>query len=56
MSDKKEYPRSGLEQDVIYARDIYCYLKNNSSIVKFVKRLLNKRLRKKGKILCQKEE
>ena len=50
---KKEYPKSGLEQDAIYARHIYCYLRNHPQIIKFVKRKLNKRFRKKGKILCK---
>ncbi len=37
--------KSGLEQDVVYARKIYCYLSNRPKIVKFVKRLINKRRR-----------
>ena len=35
---RKEYPINGLEQDVIYGRNIYCYLKNNNKIIKWVKR------------------
>lgn len=42
----KEYPKNGFEQDVVYARKIYSYLKNNPSLVKFVKRTMNKRFRK----------
>lgn len=45
------YPQSGLEHDVIYARKMYCYAKNNPSIVKFAKRQLRKRLRNYGKTL-----
>lgn len=43
-------PINGLEEDVIYARDIYCYTANNPSIVKFVKRQINKRDRRKAKL------
>ncbi len=46
---KKEYPKNGLEYDVIYGKGIYCYLHNNPSIVKFVKRKMNKRFRRKAK-------
>lgn len=46
---KKEYPINGLEQDVIYARNIYCYTANNPSLVKWVKRKMNKRFRRKAK-------
>ena len=47
---KKEYPNNNLEQDVIYARHIYCYINNNSKLVRYVKRVLSKRFRKKNKI------
>ena len=42
----KEYPKNGFEQDVVYGRKVYKYLKNNPSLVKFVKRQLNKRFRR----------
>lgn len=45
----KQKLKSGLEYDVIYGRDVYCYLINHPKIVKFVKRQLNKRIRKEGK-------
>lgn len=45
----KSVLKSGLEQDAIYARKIYCYTKNRPNIVKFVKRRINKRIRKEGK-------
>lgn len=46
---KKPYPINGIEQDVTYARKILCVLKNNSKLVKFVKRQMNKRFRKSWK-------
>lgn len=42
----KEYPKNCFEQDVVYARKFYKYLKNNPSLVKFVKRQMNKRFRR----------
>lgn len=45
----KEYPINGIEQDVIYNRKFHKYLVNNSSLVKWVKRQMNKRFRKKLK-------
>ena len=47
---KKEYPINGLEEDVIYGRHRYCYLKNNNKIIKWTKRCMNKRFRQKQKI------
>lgn len=49
MMGRKQKLIDGLEEDVIYARKIYCYLKNRSSIVKWAKRKLNKRWRREGK-------
>lgn len=46
---KKPYPTNGLEQDVTYARKILCILKNNTKLVKFAKRQMNKRFRKLNK-------
>lgn len=46
---KKPYPIDGLEQDVTYARKILCVLKNNTKLVKFTKRKMNKRFRKQNK-------
>jgi len=48
---RKEFPVSGLEQDVCSAgaRRIYCYLRNRSGVKKFTKRKMNKRFRKRGK-------
>jgi len=45
----KEFPINALEQDAIYSRKIHCYLVNNHKLVKFVKRAINKRARKKAK-------
>ena len=46
---KKEYPKNGLEQDVIYARKWYRYITNTKGITKYVKRQLNKRHRNRIK-------
>ena len=32
--------------DLVYAKDIYCYLQNNNKLVKFIKRKMNKRFRR----------
>lgn len=48
---KKEYPIDGFEQDCIFSRSIYCYLRNNNKHVKFIKRKINKRFRKFNKKL-----
>lgn len=39
----------GLEYDVICAKGVYCYLRNNPSIVRYTKRKINKRERKLAK-------
>jgi len=49
-TQKREMPINGLEQDCIYARNTYCYTANNPSIVKWVKRQINKRGRRKAKL------
>ena len=57
---KKEFAKSGTEEEVISsrARRIYCYLANGNGVAKKVKRVLNKRFRKRAKldILKQQEE
>lgn len=42
---KKPYPKNSLENIVTYCRKQYCFTKNNSKIVKWVKRKMNKRFR-----------
>ena len=37
--------KTGMEQDAVYARKIYCYLKNRPKTVKFAKRSINRRRR-----------
>ena len=49
MMGRRQKLISGLEEDIIYGRHIYCYLKNTPSIVKWGKRHLNKRYRREGK-------
>lgn len=46
---RKPYPINGLEQDVTYSKNIYCYLSNNNKLIKWVKRKMNKRFRKSWK-------
>ena len=42
--------KNGLEWDAILYRDMYCYLINNPKLVKWAKRQINKRIRRKNKI------
>lgn len=46
MGHKSFFVRNSTEEDAIYARHWYCYLKNIPSVVKFCKRQINKRERK----------
>jgi hypothetical protein len=39
----------GIEYDVIYAKRLYCYLKNNNKLVRYVKKQMRKRRRVEGK-------
>lgn len=52
---KKSYPIDGFEQDCTYSRKFYCYLANNSKVVKYIKRKMNKRFRKQLKEAIKKE-
>jgi hypothetical protein len=49
MGHKSWFLRNGDEYDAIYARHMYCYLKNRPKIVKLCKRRINKRERKYNK-------
>lgn len=49
MMGRKQKLVDGLEEDVIYARKVYCYLVNRPSVVKWAKRKVNKRFRREGK-------
>lgn len=55
MGHKSWFLRNGDEHDAIYARHMYCYLKNRPKIVKLCKRRINKRERKYNKELGKKE-
>jgi len=46
---KKPYPKNSLEQDVTYARKMYCYTSNISGLTKWVKRHMNRRFRREEK-------
>ena len=50
QSYRKRKLINGLEVDVVFARQIYKYLDNDSSLVKFAKKCINKRERKQAKI------
>lgn len=57
-NNKKAYAQSGLEEDVLskYSRTICAYLANNRGIIKFVKKSINKRMRKYNKQLTKETE
>jgi hypothetical protein len=46
---RKQKLKTGDEFDLIYAKKLYCYLQNNTKLVKKIKRGLNKRYRKEMK-------
>lgn len=53
--NKKAPLKSGLEYDVIIFKKMYCFTKNNPSIVRFAKRGLRRRLRREGKQIIREE-
>lgn len=55
MMGRKQKLIDGDEQDVVYARGLYCYLRNNNKLVKFIKRKMNKRMRRELKKELYKE-
>ena len=44
---------NGLEVDVVYARGLYCSLKNNPNVVAFAKKAMNKRERSKSRAMSR---
>jgi len=48
--NKKPYPINGLEHNAIYSKNVLCYMRK-SKIRKRVKKKINKRFRKAGKIM-----
>jgi hypothetical protein len=46
MMGRKQKLTSGAEYDLIFAKDIYCYLRNHVVSVRKIKHGLNKRYRK----------
>lgn len=46
---RKQKLKTGDEYDLIYAKKLYCYLQNNTKLVRKIKRGLNKRYRKEMK-------
>ena len=43
---KRPKPKNGLEEDVLFYKDMYCYTQNNPKLVKWVKRKYRKRERR----------
>jgi hypothetical protein len=54
MMGHKDKLKTGMEVDVIYARKWYCYLINNTKLIRFVKKSINRRNRRKSKLELQK--
>lgn len=52
---RKEFPETALEHDATskWGRRIYCYLANRKYLIKYAKRSLNRRFRRKGKAICR---
>ena len=49
MMGTRQKLKTGMEVDFIFARSIYCYLKNNRGIKKFIKKTLSRRRRQEAK-------
>lgn len=49
MMGHRDKLKTGMEYDVIFARKMYCYLQNIPSLVRYVKRSINKRTRAESK-------
>lgn len=54
MMAHRDKLKTGLEVDVIYARKIYCYLSNNTKLVKFAKNAINRRSRYEARLSLKK--
>lgn len=48
MMGRRQKLKNGDEEDVVYNRGLYCYLKR-SKIAKLIKRQMNKRYRREGR-------
>jgi len=46
MMGHKGTCKSGEDYDLLFAKELYCYLQNNNKTVKYIKRSMIKRLRK----------
>ena len=55
MMQHKNKLKDGLEYDVIFYRKMYCYLKNNHSLIKFAKNKINRRNRFNSKLQINNE-
>jgi hypothetical protein len=43
---RKQVLKTVAEEDLLYAKTLYCYLANNRGVIKRIKRGMNKRYRK----------
>lgn len=50
MMGRRQVLKNACEYDCLYARHVYCYLRNNPSNVKYIKRSMNKRMRRENKM------
>ena len=50
----KDKLKTGMEVDVIFARRLYCYLHNNSKLIRYVKTSINRRNRQKARLEIKK--
>ena len=50
---KSDRPKSGMEQDVVHYRSMYCYLVNNPSCVKMAKKAMVRRMRRLAQVDIQ---
>ncbi len=49
MMGTKQKLKTGAEEDVIYARKRYCYLRNSKKAVRNIKKGMRKRIRQEAK-------
>jgi len=45
---RKQKLKTGAEYDLLYAKSLYCYLRNNNNAVRKIKRGMNRRQRREN--------
>jgi hypothetical protein len=53
MMGRRQKLNGGAEWDALYGRGIYCYL-SRAGVLRYIKRGMNKRERRMGKMECKK--